>query len=133
MYPVHTIPPYTCMIHFSITLSTMPESSRWSSSFSYRHQNPVRFIVPSNVCHMLYPAYFPSFSSCDQPNIWQGLQIIGIRIMQFSSPSHCFLQLKAASLLTLMSLYMLALKKLIQNLHSLCTRLYIQTQQNTKV
>jgi hypothetical protein len=79
----------------------MPESSRWSPSFSYRHQNPVCFFVPSNVCHMSHPAHFPSFPSCDQPNIWQGLQIIGHLIMQLFSSSHYFLQLKAASLLPL--------------------------------
>ena len=112
MEPVHTIPPYSCTIHFNITLPTMPESSRWSPSFSYHHQNPVCFFITSNLCHMPHPAHFPSFPSCDQPNIQQGLQIIGHLIMPFFSSSHYFLQLKAASLLPLISLYMLTLKKI---------------------
>jgi hypothetical protein len=40
------------------------------------------------MCHMPCPSHSPS---CDWPNIWQGLQIIRLLIMQFYSSSYYFL------------------------------------------
>ena len=59
--------------HFNIILLATPESSKWSLSFRFPHQNPVNTAPISHTCHMPHPSHSSWF---DLPNIWSAVQIM---------------------------------------------------------
>ena len=53
--PVHAIPKNVCEIHFNITLTSTPRSSKWSPFCGYPRQKRVRTSPPP--IHATYPAH----------------------------------------------------------------------------
>jgi len=57
-------------IHFNIILPSTPESSKWSLSLTFPHQNPVYTYPLPHTCYMSRPSHSSRF---DHPkNIWWG-------------------------------------------------------------
>jgi hypothetical protein len=83
MNPIHTLIPCFLMIHFNIILPS-PPVFLVVSSFNVSYQN---FGCTFHPCHACYSPY-PSHLFGNSNNIWRGVQIMKLLIMQFS-PSLC--------------------------------------------
>ena len=78
-------------IHLHIKLPSIPGSYKWFLSLSFLQQNPVWTSSLLHTCHMPRPSHSSWF---DHPNnIWWGVQIIKLLLMQFP-PLACYLFLR---------------------------------------
>lgn len=66
--------------------------------FSFPHRNPVCISVFLQACYVLLPAHPPWFYQRKARNVWCGVQIVKIPIMQFSPYSYYWLPHKPAFL-----------------------------------
>jgi len=93
MTPVHNFSSLFSKIHSSITLPSMPKSSKWSLPFTFSDQN---FVCTSHLCSE-WSMHCPYHSLWfDHPNnIWRSTQVMELFIMQFyPSPTSSFLRPK---------------------------------------
>ena len=76
--PVHASPSHFLKIHFNITLSSTPRSSKWSILIRYPNQNPLRTSIVPKKRHKPHPSHSSRFH---HPNkIWWGVQIIKFHV-----------------------------------------------------
>ena len=86
--PVHSPSSHFMKIHINIILPSKPESSKWSLSLRFPHQNPTYTSPLPHTSYMRCPFHSSRF---DHPNnIWWAVRIIKLINKQFS-PLHCYL------------------------------------------
>jgi hypothetical protein len=61
-------------------------SSQWSFSFWLSHQNPICIPLLPNACYIPCPSHPPWLDHCN--HIWRRVQVMKIRIMQFSPATY---------------------------------------------
>jgi hypothetical protein len=95
--PVYAISSsYFLKIHINIILPFMAASSQSPLSLSFPYQNPVCTSPLPQSCYIARSSH--SFSFDHPNNIWWGVQIIKLHIMQFS-PLSCYLFLLGPNIL----------------------------------
>ena len=77
--PVHAPTSHFLKIHLNIILPAMPESSKWSLSLRFPHQNPIYASHLTHMCHMPRTSHLSQFY--DPNNIEWGVQIIKLLLM----------------------------------------------------
>ena len=75
-------------IHYNLIFPSVPGSTKWSVSCSFRHQNSVCVFLISHMCRIYRPSHPPRFSRPN--NMWWGANIMGL-IMLFSAANCYFL------------------------------------------
>jgi len=79
--PVHTFSSFALKSHFNIILPPIPGYSKWSVSHRFSHWNP-GCTSPPHMCSISCLSY--SSWSHHPNNVWWGVQIMKLVVMQFS-------------------------------------------------
>jgi hypothetical protein len=88
--PLHNSHPIS--LRFILILSFNLCAGPPSGLFMFSYQNPACTPIPSYTCYMSWPSHLPWRDNC---NIWWGVQVMKLFIMQFSPTSCYFVPLRS--------------------------------------